>query len=332
MSHLRDLAFPISQDGEVQIPAIGFGTFQPDPRTPPGTVKAAVLEAIKCGYRHIDTAYSYGTEIEVGEAIRECGVAREELFIVTKLHNTFHCPEDVKVGMDQSLKNLGLANVDLFLMHFPHAYSRLTETYDTLRHSNGKPVIDYDLSRRYSDTYRAMEELVRQGKTRYIGLSNFSILKTQRILDMATIHPVVNQVEMHPYLPQRKLLEFSKIKGIHITAHSPLGGAPVAAVASNAPGPMQDQTILSIADKYGVSASQVLLSWGLMRGTSIIPKSNNPTHIASNFAPVQLSQEDFEEIENLRTDDESTRMNDPIRHIGFDIYNELEDEPTPRQG
>ncbi|KAF8425286.1 NADP-dependent oxidoreductase domain-containing protein [Tirmania nivea] len=334
-------SFPISNfripGAFTEIPAIGFGTFQPDPTTPPGAVKQAVLEAIKCGYRHIDTAYSYSTgrvEIEVGEALRECGLPREDFFIVTKLHNTFHRPEDVEVGLDWSLRNLGLEYVDLYLMHFPHAYTPVPQTYDTVRHPNGKPLIDYDLSRRYTDTYKAMEELVRKGKAKYIGLSNFSILKTKRILEIATIPPVVNQVELHPYLPQKKLLEFSKANNIHVTAHSPLGGAPVAVVASDEPSPLQDPKVIAMATKYEVTPAQILLSWGLMRGTSVIPKSNQPSRIVENFAArtVQLSPQDFDEIDNLRTEENSSRMNNPIRHIGFDIYNEAQDEPTPAQG
>ncbi|RPB25119.1 Aldo/keto reductase [Terfezia boudieri ATCC MYA-4762] len=135
----------------------------------------------------------------------------------------------------------------------PHAYTLAPKTYDTVRHPNGKPVIDYDLSRRYTDTYKAMEE----GKTKHIGLSNFSILK------IATIPPVVNQVEMHPYLPQKLLLEFSKANNIHVTAHSPLGGAPVSVVASDEPGPLQDPKVIAMATKYKVTPAQILLSWGL---------------------------------------------------------------------
>ncbi|KAI5805310.1 NADP-dependent oxidoreductase domain-containing protein [Peziza echinospora] len=333
-------SFPLlDANGEVlgSIPAIGFGTFQPDPTTPPGTVKAAVLEAIRNGYRHIDTAYSYSmgkVEVEVGQAIRECGIPREELFVVTKLHNPFHSPEDVRVGFEWSLRNLGLDYVDLFLIHFPHAYVPLPETYDTLRKPNGKPVIDYDLSRRYTDTYKAMEELVHEGRTKFIGLSNFSILKTKRILEVASIHPVVNQVELHPYLPQRRLLEFSKAHNIHLTAHSPLGGAPVAAVASDEPGPLIDETILSLAQKHNISPAQILLSWGLQRGTSVIPKSNNPARIAANYAAVEfeLDEQDMAAIDGLRGEEDSSRMNDPRRHVGFDIYNEEADEPTVEQG
>ncbi|CCX12526.1 Similar to Protein GCY; acc. no. P14065 [Pyronema omphalodes CBS 100304] len=163
------------------MPLIGFGTFQSETNAPPGTYQAAVLEALRIGIRHLDTAWCYGTEEEVGEAIRESGIPREELFVVTNLYQTFHRPEDVAKAFESSLKSLGLDYIDLHLMHFPYAYIP-RDDFSVARGSSGKPTIDCEFTRDYISTWQAMENLVDTKKARAIDVSNFSVLKTKLLL------------------------------------------------------------------------------------------------------------------------------------------------------
>ncbi|KAK2809521.1 hypothetical protein FQN50_003789 [Emmonsiellopsis sp. PD_5] len=309
------------------IPAVGFGTFQGDDSN--GLVKQSVLKALQHGYRHIDTAAAYGNEKEVGEAIRESGIPRNELFITTKLLNA-----------------LQLDYVDLYLIHFPHAYVA-GPNHSTLRHPNGKPIIDHKLSRAYPQTWTAMETLVEKGKVRLIGkwslsptdfknqsLSNFNVLKTKRVLEIAKIRPAVNQVELHPYLPQPDLLDFCAREGIHITAHQPLGGRPVAAVNPNADraGPLLDSDIAEIAYTYGKSPAHVLLSWAIQRGTSVIPKTVRENRMIENRDVFRLSDEHMMRINGISGVKGGVRFLDPKGHIGFDIFDEVGDEPVTDDG
>ncbi|KAJ6441129.1 alcohol dehydrogenase [Purpureocillium lavendulum] len=262
-------AFPIGSHGR-SLPAIGFGTFQPD-SNPSNAVADAVLRALEAGYRHIDTAWQYGdgdAERGVGEALRRWGGPREDVFIVTKLANAHHKPEDVLPALELSLKNLGV-------------------------------------------TY---------------GVSNFTIKKLEKLLRGARIPPAVNQVELHPYLPQNDLLAYCASHKIHVTAFSPLGGKPVAAVAANAdiPGPLHSEIVISVAHKHGITPAQALLKWGIQRGTSVIPKAYTPSHIIDNIAAATspgLPDEDVEAISGAHGATGSVRYINPVNHWGFDIYN-----------
>ncbi|KAH7367646.1 GCY protein [Plectosphaerella cucumerina] len=241
-----------------KIPAVGLGTWQ----SKPNEVKNAVEAALRAGYRHIDTALAYGNEREVGDGIKASGVPRDQIWLTTKLDNPWH--KRVQEGIDSSLASLQTDYVDLYLMHWPSS----TDPNDLKSH-----LPDWD----FVDTWREMQKLVGSGKVRNIGVSNFGIRNLERLLadpSCKTV-PAVNQIELHPCNPSPKLLEYNKSKGIHSTAYSCLGSTD---------SPLyKNETLLKIAEAKGKSPQQVLLQWGLHRGTSVIPKSVSSNRIEANF-------------------------------------------------
>ncbi|ORY73388.1 NADP-dependent oxidoreductase domain-containing protein [Protomyces lactucae-debilis] len=277
----------------------------------------AVRISIGAGYRHIDAAWIYGNEQEVGEGIkagmRENNLKRSDLWITSKLWNIFHDPKHVKGAVQESLAKLGVDYLDLYLMHWPVAFEYQGNDKPAPRNEAGKTAVDKALTDDPSPTWRAMEELVESGLVRNIGISNFCPSRIEQLLKSAKITPAVNQVELHPYLAQPKLLEYCKEKGIHLTAYSPLG--------SQDSDLLQDKTVLSIAEKHGVDAGRVLIAWGLTRGTSVIPKSVTPSRIRNNFQAqdVKLSEEDLAALAKL---DKAHRFVNP--RWGLDIYRDGE--------
>ncbi|XP_013199000.2 aldo-keto reductase family 1 member B1 isoform X1 [Amyelois transitella] len=280
----------------LSIPILGLGTWQ----SKPGEVGKAVCDAIDIGYRHIDCAHLYLNEKEIGEAIkkkiRSGIVKREDLFITSKIWNTYHHPDWVEKAVRISLDDLQLDYLDLYLIHWPMAYKEGTDPFPEDR--NGK-IIYSDVD--YVDTWKAMEKLVEKGLVRSIGLSNFNTKQVQRILDAAKIKPVTNQVECHPYLYQKKLFNFCKERGVTLTAYSPLGSPQRPWAKPGDINVLDTAIIKAIAAKYNKSPAQVLIRCAIDRGIVVIPKSTTRSRIAENFNvfDFKLTPTDLEQIASL---------------------------------
>jgi 2,5-diketo-D-gluconate reductase A len=245
----------IKLNNDVEIPQLGFGVF----KVPPEATKAATLAALEVGYRHIDTAEMYGNEQGVGQAIREFGIAREDVFVTSKLNNGFHAHDVALSAFDQTLVALGFDYVDLFLIHWP-----LPRVGD------------------FVETWKAMEEIYGSRRARAIGVSNFQRHHLQRILDETSTVPAVNQVEIHPYLTQEELRGFDAEHGVATEAWSPLAKGKV----------IDDPTIAGIAMRVGRSPAQVTLRWHIQRGDIVFPKSVHPERMKSNFELFDFSLDD----------------------------------------
>ncbi|MDT5114762.1 MAG: hypothetical protein QOE30_501 [Mycobacterium sp.] len=273
-----------------EIPALGFGTSLSDNRKTRDAVKAAV----EVGFRHLDAAERYQNEAEVGAALKELFAAgtvrREDLFVTTKLWNNNHRPERVQPALQASLNRLGLDAVDLYLVHTPFAF----QPGDDQDPRDAHGAVIYDDGVTLEETWAAMESLVDQGLSRAIGLSDIDADGTRRILDSARIRPAVVEVESHPYHPQWELHEFCKTEGIVLLAFASLGHALD-------PRLLDDPLIVDMAQRYGKTPAQVLLAWGIQRGSAVLTGSVNPSRIRENFDVTALPQSAIEEI-NERLD------------------------------
>lgn len=291
-----------------KIPAVGFGTWLAAPHE----VENAVEIALKAGYRHIDGAAIYRNETEVGLGIKKSGVDRKDIFLTSKLWNSKHDPKDVEAALDQSLKDLGTDYVDLYLMHWPVAFVSGDRFF---------PLDDNGVFRlsnvHFNETWKAMEALLKTGKTRAIGVSNFNIRRLKDLLSVAEVVPAVNQVEAHPYLQQPDLMEFCKDKGILIQAYSPLGNN-----ITGEPKTVDDPEVHAVAKSLGMDAGQVLVSWGIQRGTVVLPKSVTEKRIIGNFQDAILPDEAMAKLNAL---ERHKRFNFPARW-GYDIFDEVGEE------
>jgi 2,5-diketo-D-gluconate reductase A len=258
----------IDLNNGVQIPQLGFGVFQ----IPPAETAAAVRSALEVGYRHIDTAEMYRNEKQVGQAIRESGIDRAEIFVTSKLNNGFHARDAALRAFDQTLSDLGLDRLDLFLIHWPLA-----------------TVSDF------VETWHALEEIYREGRVRAIGVSNFQIAHLRKLHAEAEVPPAVNQIELHPYLTQEPLRAFDAEHGIATEAWSPIAQGGV----------LEDPTITQVAGQYGRTAAQVVLRWHLQLGNIIFPKSVTAERVRENFDifDFELSDADISVISALNKDE-----------------------------
>jgi alcohol dehydrogenase (NADP+) len=286
-SEFRLTRMPLSNGGG-HIPALGFGTLIPDA----AETTTATRDALKAGFRHFDCAERYRNEGEVGESLQAEmaaeGIAREDIFVTTKLWNTNHRPERVQPAFEASLNRLGLEYLDLYLIHTPFAFQPGDE--QDPRDQNGNVIYDDGVT--LLDTWRALESLVDHGRCRAIGLSDIALNDLLPIYESARIKPAVVQVESHPYLPETELLEFCKQKGIVLLAFAPLGHGMK-------PGLLEDPVISAIAARVGKTPAQVLLAWAVQRGTALLTTPRTAARARENFDISLLPEDAFNEINRI---------------------------------
>ncbi|MER7687203.1 aldo/keto reductase [Streptomyces sp. NPDC097610] len=248
----------VTLNNGVEMPALGLGVFQ----TPPDETKAAVTAALELGYRHIDTAAAYGNEREVGQAIRDSGVPRDDIFIETKIWISDYGYDETLHGFEKSAAKLGIDRIDLLILH---------------------QALPSDFERTIA-AYRALEKLLADGRVRAIGVSNFMVDHLTALLDATSVVPAVNQLEIHPYFQQRAVLDFDDEQGILNQAWSPIGGITFyPGYGEHRKSLLEDPAVQAIAKTHDKSPAQVLLRWGVQQGRSVIPKSTKRERIAENL-------------------------------------------------
>lgn len=283
----------------VTIPAVGFGTFANEGAT--GETYKAVTHALNTGYRHLDCAWFYQNEAEVGDAVRDflkanSSVQRSDLFICTKVWPHLMEPEQIKWSFNNSLEKLRMDYIDLFLLHWPFA-AETDETHMPKLGADGKYIIKKELTENLEPSWRAVEEIYSSGKAKAVGCSNWTIKGLEKLFSYAKVQPAVNQIECHPFLPNDDLVQFCFKNGVLPEAYSPLGSQNQ--VPTTGETVRENKTLKEVARRSGYDLAQVLLAWGLRRGYAVLPKSSTPTRIESNWLIPELSDEDFEAVQSV---------------------------------
>ncbi|OSC98051.1 hypothetical protein PYCCODRAFT_1376010 [Trametes coccinea BRFM310] len=297
-----------------KIPAVALGVWQAGK----GEVGEAVKTALKAGYRHIDGAWVYRNEEEVGQALRDSGVPRDQVWLTSKLWNTFHAPEDVEPALDESLQKLGTEYIDLYLIHWPIAFKK---------GSNNE--LDPELTANPYPTWQKLEELVDKGKVRNIGVSNFNIPRLRNLTaNPLKYKPAVNQVELNYWNPQPELLQWAKENNLLLEAYSPLGSNKQVKETLQLP------EVKAIAEALNITPAQVIISWHVQRGTVVLPKSVTPSRVVENFQVVKLPDELFNKLEKAATSHPPQRVLNPSKswNLPFDVFDDDGGVTVPDEG
>ena len=258
-----DIGPTVTLNNGVEMPSLGFGTFRLEEG---GQVRDSVLRALEAGYRLIDTASMYGNEREIGEAVRESGIPREEVFVTTKLWNTDHGYDRAKASFEESFSKLDLGYIDLYLVHWPVEGLRM-------------------------DSWSAMEALVAGGRCRAIGFSNYMVSHLEELMESSSVVPAVNQIQLNPYCFQQEVLNFCLAHGIAVQAYCPLARAER----------LDDPGLSEIASRYDKTPAQVLIRWSVQHGAVPIPKSSNRERIFENadIFDFSITTADMETLDSL---------------------------------
>jgi diketogulonate reductase-like aldo/keto reductase len=305
----------------ISMPALGFGTFAN--LGSKGETHTAVVAALKAGYRHLDCAEFYKNEEEVGSGMREFfaenpHVTRSDIFITTKVWQHLHEPEEVQWSLNTSLAKLQTDYVDAILIHWPIAAEN-DGNGNVKIGPDGKYIIKKDLTDNPEPTWRAMEAIYSSGKAKSIGVSNWTIPGLTSLLSYAAIPPAINQVEIHPFLPNDALIAFCVSHSILPVAYSPLGSQDQ--VPGTGEKVSTNQDLISIAEKKGASLAQVLIAWGIRRGCAVLPKSSNEGRIRSNAQLVKLTDAEFEAV-NRVAEGRCSRFVNMKDTFGYDVWPE----------
>lgn len=299
----------------IDLPPIGLGLWN----SHNDSATHAVESALRTGYVHFDSASQYFNEKDVGAGLASSNLSRSEIWITSKLWNTHHRPSLVKEALTKTLHDLNTTHLDLYLMHWPVAFVPNT--------APGRTIIDQDTS--LTDTWTAMEELVRTNLTRYIGVSNFSPRQLDEVLGKCDIRPFAHEFETHPYLQQQQFVEWHADRGMQVIAYSPLANVNPTynGTHSELGSILEDKFWVKMAERKNCTAAQAVLAWGRQRGTSVIPKSTHERHIEENLGSLDVEFSE-KEMAMVAEQDKRARFNDPSKSWGVELFEGLDGGPN----